>query len=100
MKIEIKIWKNTVVNRTNELIKNLQLEISLIKNFFENFNNEIRNIAYFLNINNIIENIKDISNDDLKDFYNTNIFHKENEFMFKVLKNIGTKINNEKKKKY
>ena len=97
---KIKIWKNTVINRTNELIKNLQLEISLIKNFIENFNNEIRNIAYFLNINNIIENIKDISNDDLKDFYNTNIFHKENEFMFKVLKNIGTKINNEKKTKY
>ena len=68
LKYKINIWKNKIITKTEQLIKNLEKEIIILEKIICNFNVKFMNYTYYNNFHNLKDFAKDINNEYLIKF--------------------------------
>ena len=65
---KIKIWKNKIITKTEQLIENLENEIIILEKIIFNFNSKFMNYTYYNNFHYLKNFVKNINNEYLIKF--------------------------------
>ena len=77
LKYKINIWKNKIISKTEQLIQNLEKEITILERIIFNFNSKFMNYTYYKNFHHLNNFIKEINNEYLKKFNDSPYFREQ-----------------------
>ena len=86
LKNKINIWKNKIISKADQLIQNLEKEISILERIIFNFNSKFMNYTYYNNfhyLNNFVKN--NINNENLKKFNDSPYFREQSLNLIEII---------------
>ena len=89
-------WKTEIIIKTDQLIKNLNSEISIIEKIANNFNKDFLNYNYYKSVINLKDYIINFDqNENLLEFKNSKSYEEKTINLFKLLNNLVENNENE-----